>query len=462
VVCGNFGILRNRGYYCDNAWHGKCFTSHPDDRFPTAKLQSVNARLREEDYPEAPKLGKYNIARDGDHLITPFQCVDCHFINMKKRLPIEGHSGDRLLENCIRRATLDSFWSRATGTVKNNQRELRKFLENMALLGVDEEALAPRGPHPTRDTWGMRVACGFLLRSLDLGLNAPLVQYVTVKKISGVYNNFVNTCEEGKLNNALDNHFWYSRFQEGAHERMGDKWKPNAPLTTPIFQKCMEILKETVALGPTEPSYENAVYTGCMLIVGFFGALRGSEINQVDIGELRARWSGSVNGPHPHIPITIVGGIKNEGGFKCYVQPMALVTNHGTDLGFWFRKLLVVAGESATGPMFKMKGSNRKATITEMDRLFHEILERVQERYPSIIQKEEDVVGSYSMYRSPRRGSTTEAQNSNISQLVIESNNRWRKFANARWSKPGLSMMENYTDAKAAAPTLIRYSKQLA
>ena len=151
---------------------------------------------------------------------------------------------------------------------------------------------------------------------------------------------------------------------------MGDKWKPNAPLTTPIFKKCMEILKETVALGPTEPSYENAVYTGCMLIVGFFGALRGSEINQVDIGELRARWSGSVNGPHPHIPITIVGGIKNDGGFKCYVQPMALVTNHGTDLGFWFRKLLVVAGESATGPMFKMKGSNRKATITEMDTKF--------------------------------------------------------------------------------------------
>ena len=473
VVCGNFGLLRNNGYYCDSAWHGFCFKCHPDDKFPVAGVKSLNNRLDEDDYPElSSKAGEYNTARDGDSLMTPFQCVNCHFMNLKKRLPIEGHSGDRLLEICIRRATLDSFWSRAKGTVKNNQRELRKFMENMELLGIDEEALPERGPYPTNDVWGMRVACGFLLRSLDPGLNAPQAQYKTVKKLAGTFNNYCNTCERGRLNktgakstlnNPVENHYWYSRFQEGAHMRMGDISSPDSPLTTPILRKCLEILEETVTLGPREPSYSNALHTGCMLIVGFFGALRGDEINLVDIGELRARWTGSVHGPHPHIPICLIGNIKGvDGGFKYYVQPLALVTDHGTDLGSWFRKLLELAGKDATGPMFKRRGSNRKATIQEMNVLFHDVLERVQERYPGVIQKDENIMKSYSMYRSPRRGSTTEAQNSKISVAVIESNNRWRKFANARSSTPNLSMMGHYTDAKAAAPTLIRYSKQLA
>jgi hypothetical protein len=69
-----------------------------------------------------------------------------------------------------------------------------------------------------------------------------------------------------------------------------------------------------------------------------------------------------------------------------------------------------------------------------------------------------NVKEEYSVYRSLRRGATTEAQNVQVPSEVIEANNRWRKHSRSRGLTPGMSMMERYTDAKASVPSLIRFS----
>ena len=56
-------------------------------------------------------------AREGDHLLCPFQCDVCHFINMKDREPNMENAQDVFTMRCIRRANLDAFWSRRPGTV---------------------------------------------------------------------------------------------------------------------------------------------------------------------------------------------------------------------------------------------------------------------------------------------------------------------------------------------------------
>jgi hypothetical protein len=66
--------------------------------------------------PPEEKL-RYRHARDGDHLLTPFQCDLCMFRNLQHRNPIPQNHQDDLLLCCIRRANLDAMWGRESHTV---------------------------------------------------------------------------------------------------------------------------------------------------------------------------------------------------------------------------------------------------------------------------------------------------------------------------------------------------------
>ena len=85
----------------------------------------------------------------------------------------------------------------------------------------------------------------------------------------------------------------------------------------------------------------------------------------------------------------------------------------------------------------------------------------MQRDFPNLIPDNVVIRDSYSIYRSLRRGATSEAQNQGIPQEVIQANNRWRKFSKANGLTPGMSMMERYSDAKASVPTLVRFSLNL-
>ena len=90
---------------CNGAWHGNCYVQSIKDVFPVMDL--INEEVIEAD----DKMG-FREAHDGDHLMTTFQCNQCHFKNCKGRSTIIGNEQDDLDLLCIRRATLDAFWSR--------------------------------------------------------------------------------------------------------------------------------------------------------------------------------------------------------------------------------------------------------------------------------------------------------------------------------------------------------------
>ena len=94
-------------------------------------------------------------------------------------------------------------------------------------------------------------------------------------------------------------------------------------------------------------------------------------------------------------------------------------------------------------------------SIGELDILFHALLKAAQLKCSSVISPEINVEADYSVYMSLRCGATSEAQNAGISEEVINAHNRWQKVMRTKGLKPGMSMMENYTDAQISAPTLI-------
>ena len=255
----------NGGLVCQGAWHACCYTQSASDKFPVLSSQDLDDALIDESHLEEEDKGRFKEARNGDHLMTPFQCDDCHFYNMKGRRAIENLSTDELLLLCIRRASLDACWSRERSTVGANLREAKRFLDNMCLLGVETIAFPPKGPHPYGDTWGMRVACGFLLRSKDRGRNARHVQFETVRRTRSMYSNVTHTCEGGTglsltgsdgsmtVSNASTNKPWFRRFMLGCHRRMGDVWLPDQPITMKIMEVCLSELEENWTLFEGDP-----------------------------------------------------------------------------------------------------------------------------------------------------------------------------------------------------------------
>ena len=63
---------------------------------------------------------RFQVAQDGDHMMVPFQCDTCQFMNVRKRLPCPGNAQNELLMKCLRRVILDSFWSCERSTVCGN------------------------------------------------------------------------------------------------------------------------------------------------------------------------------------------------------------------------------------------------------------------------------------------------------------------------------------------------------
>jgi hypothetical protein len=462
---------------CNGAWHGTCFVQDAADKFPVLQVQDLDDSLVDESTLDDEDPNRFKEARDGDHLMTPFQCPECHFMNITGRLPSSLLHKDVLAMTCIKRATLDSLWSRERSTVQSNKLEGAKFLAGQRLLGFDTHCFPYRGPYPKYDACGMQLACSMLLRSLDPGRTTASIQYETVRKQRSFYSNFVHTCHDGmgatfvkddgsgaSVSNSKTNQPWFKKFMRGVHRRMGDVWLPDRAMSQYEIAACFKLLDARWLVYELDVvGRKKTATTACILIAGYYAALRGEEINRVDLGGMRKYWNEAVShSHHKHIPLMLAGRFKKEIGTKLFCQPLASVTKSGRKIQLWFARMikLLADEERYEGPMFSNKAGKRMS-ISEMDEFLHAVLIGVQKNYTNVIGDSIKIHEEFSAYRSLRRGATSEAQNVGIPKEVIESNNRWRKFSRAKGMTPGMSMMERYSDAKVAVPSLIRFSSEL-
>jgi hypothetical protein len=148
-----FGCCFNDRKLCNGAWHGKCFVQDVNDNFPVLQVQDLDDSLVEPSRfgDEDPK--RFKEARDGDHLMTPFQCPECHFTNITGRLPRLLSHKDALAMKCIKRATLDSLLAQERSTAQSNRLEGEHFLASQQLLGFETHCFSSRGSYPKHDVW---------------------------------------------------------------------------------------------------------------------------------------------------------------------------------------------------------------------------------------------------------------------------------------------------------------------
>ena len=96
---------------------------------------------------------RFIMGRIWDEFMMMFQCDICHFRNIQKRDP-QPESPDVLVLKFIRRAILDSFWSREPSTVTSNRSLVIKSMKMAEQLDLPCP-LPDRGPFPLEDSVGM-------------------------------------------------------------------------------------------------------------------------------------------------------------------------------------------------------------------------------------------------------------------------------------------------------------------
>lgn len=469
LFCGNFSSKRGPWNPCRQVWCGTCYTPTDANEFPIALPTNEDGIVSEEDQFST----RYCRARNGDNLVTPFQCDTCHFRNLMNRDPQLNLAQDIRILKCIRRANLDSLWSVEPRTASRTLTECRRGSDIAASLGFKHKLFLPMGPFPLEDTFGMAAAIVILQVSLNPGKYDKHVQFGTIRKFRSAFSNAYHSSAEGQnaMVMAKDTRklmvtkcptygLWFEKFMRGCHKRMGEIVRPDRALSTAIL---LEILNLLEAEWESHPDRHFALASeGAFYVIAFCCALRGEEVPLADLLGTRKHWATSTSNNPPHIVIALLGRFKGEIGENYHLLPIVTKTASGIDNKKWIGRLLdeYSAMNIVNGPLFR-KGQAQRIKAIDYEPTFFDRLEQVQSMRPDLIQPTDDVVEDYGIYRSFRRGSTSEATNKGVPPEVIDLNNRWRKFLKSGASRPTLAMRDHYSDIRLTLNQSLRYSSAL-
>ena len=149
---------------------------------------------------KAPDPKDFNEARNGDHIITPFECDTCIFHKLKRRVPINNSQRDKLLLAVIRRMNLDAFWSRARRTIMENTRRAKQTLDICKATGL-EGPYEHTGPYALKDQCGYEIAAAMVMHARRPGkYKNTTVQYDTVRKLRSTYGSQLRCDPSANLN----------------------------------------------------------------------------------------------------------------------------------------------------------------------------------------------------------------------------------------------------------------------
>jgi hypothetical protein len=194
---------------------------------------------------------EYLVGRDGDHLLVPFECDLCIFRKLRGQEPSTTSEFDELLMACIRRMSLDAFWSRATSTVLANRDKIKQGLALSKLVGL-QGPYVHYGSMPMSDIFGYEVAIQNVLASRRSGKHSSTHnQYESVRKYRTAYSNHSQASPQANMNPLIlgddkgktqrfvqdgCSSYWYNRFAMGCKRRMGqDWWRPNRAFSTALL-----------------------------------------------------------------------------------------------------------------------------------------------------------------------------------------------------------------------------------
>jgi len=454
---------------CESAWCGSCYLPHSDDRFHRFVPRDEGGFA----WSASQELQRYQVGRDGNHLVTVFQCDDCIFLNLLHRRPLSHSTRDNLTLCCIHHMNLDALWGRETSTVDSTARAVRQTITLLQPLGIRPQ-YPPLGPFPLDDSLGYGVAIAMLLKSLEPGRYDVYQQFATIRKLrSGYHNVYMSSPtgamslrtvggDKGKhfLNTCPTHSSWFESFALGCLRRMGQEVRQDRAVSLLVMHALMAQF-DTEWRSTVDPHHQLHISSlAAYSVICFCGSFRGPEVFLVDLFGLRKYLSTPRHASElAYVIIPLLGKLKNEYGERYHLTPLSSTTSSGLQVELWVRRL--VQGQAHfqrfQGPAFCTRsGSPAFTKDFELDIL--DRLHIIQQQHPELIPPDVQVYEEYGLSRSFRRGSTSEARSRGVQDSDVNLINRWRTFDNSQGRRPRLSMADHYSDIRLLIPALLRYS----
>ena len=388
---------------------------------------------------------------------VPFECDLCHFRNLNRRDPDQGDATDDWTLLCIRRAILDTFWSRETSTVRGNLSRLKLDYQSAMSSFSMACPLPALGSDEVEDKVGMSGALIMLNASLRQGKNvASHLQADTTRKTLSWLNNVYGASALASSEMVLSNqdttyHIvngpvtsrWRERNSQGVRRRMGMQRKQNEPLTMAVMLAILNLAEEDWRKSTSEEERKEVEETMCYMIIGFMLSLRGEEVPMTDLKGLTEYWEESFDLPDQQ---------------RYHCLPIADLSRSRVPSRLWLSRMLsrqLKAGRKSG--FFFVKGK-RRARISDYDPTFRAYLARVRARNEKLFLKNVKIE-DYSLWRSLRRGATVSAMNHRTPKLVIDEINRWRRKRYAKNLEAGLPLCQVYSSVRYLIPLQIQYSR---
>jgi hypothetical protein len=400
LFCVNFAHSRGCWGACGQVWCGTCYVNHALDRFPHHKP------VDEEGFYWKPEEDRFRYARgrDGDFLLTPFQCDLCVFRNLQLRDPAGGSLQDDLLLCCIRRVNLDAVWGRESSTVAATLRSAKAMIRVWQMVGV-MPPFPPLGPHPVGDSFGYGVAIAMVLKSLDPGRYAAHQQFESIRKMRATFSNIFMSSKRGTdslrsfggdrakhvLTDSPTQSSFFERFCLGCVRRMGQEVRQSWAIPLPVIHSLLEVLEGDWSVAQTDAEKEVIGLLGAFTVIAF--CLASSEVED------------------GVVIIPLLGRFKGETGDRYHLTPLAATTSSGIQVKLWVSRL--VETKEAHGQVRGLLFSNRRGGIVSPGFIEAELMDRLQgikDSQVGLIPSDVDIFEDFGISRSFRRGATSTAR----------------------------------------------------
>jgi len=322
----------------------------------------------------------------------------------------------------------------------------------------------------------MKLALVMVLKSLDPGVNAPTVQFDTVRQFRSAFSNaygagalqlqvslYSSAHKMMHGTSCPSDSEWFGRFALGMEKRLGRQIRQDLGLSIGVMLEIQRDLEVQWLACRSGHERRRVAEVAVLFIVVFCWGLRGEEIFLISLGATRKVWDPSQAHEIPHVMLALVGRRKRLIGNRAFLLPSVVRTFSGLEPGVWLGRILGALDEVGIITGYLMtREDGRDPRLHDYNDAFVDALNGVQNRRPDLIHPDIDVTADFGLPRSGRRGATTQARVGGVSEIDIGTNQLWRKTElNVGRSFRSGDMITYYTEVAQSLPLQFRFSKAL-
>jgi hypothetical protein len=380
-----------------------------------------------------------------------------------------------LLTACLRRANLDTFWSRARGTALSNRDKVAFALKMSELVGLQGSYEAD-GPLPDHDHCGYEVAVEMLLHSRRPGsYSGAYTQFETIRKLRTAFSNHCRASakanrtamclgdQKGKYQRFSTDpcsSFWFYRFVEGARIRMGQDWRPNKAISIELLLLLLESTELKIQEAESLGDRNRWIVFHAYVVTCYTCSLRGCEGFLLDLDGLNRKFNA---GGDKYVVIALLGKIKGETNDRDHLLPCVPVTSSGVNVKESVKRLIDFKRTRGfvNGPAISDLSGHvftHRALNDSLLEVLEELFDSHRELFPPSIPDKGTLRQRVQVYRTLRRTSDTRALNQKISASDIDVVNRWKAVERADGNRPHRPMRQHYAELELLLEPFLRYT----